>query len=77
MGTITMDWVCNKSEDRKGFTISWQEPPITSASWTTNVTSEFPQLYALMRHVGSEVIDGRAREDMLARARMYIDGLLS
>ena len=29
-----------KSMDYRGFVISWQEPAMTSAKWTANVTSE-------------------------------------
>jgi hypothetical protein len=33
-----------KGMDYRGFTISWQKPPLTSAQWTANVASESPQL---------------------------------
>ncbi len=66
----------NKTEDYRGFVISWQEPPLTSASWTANVTTNDRHLYALMGQSGSKVIDGRTREAMHAGARQYIDGLL-
>ena len=35
----TMTGVSNKTEDYRGFTISRQEPPMTSAQWTANVAS--------------------------------------
>jgi hypothetical protein len=66
-----------KSMDYRGFTISWQEPPLTSAQWTANVASESPQLYALMARSGAQVIDGHDRDDMLATSKMYIDSLLN
>jgi hypothetical protein len=66
-----------KSMDYRGFTISWQEPPLTSAQWTANVASESPQLYALMTRSGAQVIDGHDRDDMLATSKMYIDSLLN
>jgi hypothetical protein len=65
-----------KSMDYRGFTISWQEPPLTSAQWTANVASESPQLYTLMARSGAQVIDGHDRDDMLATSKMYIDSLL-
>jgi hypothetical protein len=77
MATISMTGVSNKTEDYRGFTISWQEPPITSAQWTANVASESPQLYALMARNGAQVIDGHDRDDMLATSKMYIDSLLN
>jgi hypothetical protein len=65
-----------KSMDYRGFTISWQEPPLTSAQWTANVAAESPQLHALMARSGAQVIDGHDRDDMLATSKMYIDSLL-
>jgi hypothetical protein len=65
-----------KTEAYKGFTISWEEPPLTSAYWTANVASEDADLNALMRRHGAEVINGSTRDDMLAKARRYIDGLV-
>lgn len=65
----------NKDETYKGFTISWQEPPLTSAKWTANVASEDPHLYALMGQHGAKVIDGQTRDAMIAAAKRYIDEL--
>jgi hypothetical protein len=67
----------NKSEDYRGFTIFWQEPPLTSAKWTANVTSNSVQLLGLMCAGGSVVIDGRHRDDMIANSKIYIDSLLN
>jgi hypothetical protein len=72
---ITMTGVTNKSEDYKGFTISWQEPPITSAKWTANVATDSPRLSALMGRNGAEVKDGRSRDEMMAEAKRYIGAL--
>jgi hypothetical protein len=65
-----------KSENYRGFSISWLEPPTTSAKWTANVTSESPQLYGLTGLNGAQIIDGRTRDDMLDNARGYINNLL-
>ena len=65
-----------KAEDYKGFIVSWEEPPLTSAYWTANVASDDANLNALMGHGGAEVINGRTRDDMLDKARSYIDGLV-
>jgi hypothetical protein len=48
---------------------------VTSAKWTANVASESSQLYALMGRNGAQPIDGRTRQQMLANAKKYIDGL--
>jgi len=74
---ITMTGVTNKTEDYKGFTISWQEPPITSAKWTANVATDSLRLFALLGRNGAKVIDGRTRDEMITEAKKYIDGLLS
>ena len=44
--------------------------------WTANVASDQPNLLALMKQNGSKVIEGRDRDDMIAAAKKYIDGLL-
>src|SRR5271163_4674595 len=67
----------NENENYRGFTISWQEPPLTGAKWTANVASESPHLLNLMGRNGSEVIDSRTRNEMLAEAKKYIDGLFA
>ena len=72
---ITRDGVMNKSEAYKGFTIVWQEPPVTSRKWTAIVTSDDRHLCALMGCRGVEVIDGSSRDEMLVAAK-NIDGLL-
>lgn len=75
--TMTMHGMIDRAEDYRGFTISWQEPPLTSAKWTANVATESLQLLNLMGRNGAEVIDGRSRNDMLANAKRYIDTLLA
>jgi len=72
---ITRDGVVNKTELYKGFTISWQESPQTSAKWTANVASEDCHLYDLMGRHGAEVVDGNNRDEMLVNAKRYIDKL--
>jgi hypothetical protein len=75
MANIDMPGVTLKDENYRGFIISWQEPPMMGR-WTANVASDLPNLLALMRQNGSKVIDGRDRDDMIAAAKKYIDGLL-
>jgi hypothetical protein len=65
----------NKSQDYKGFEISWQEPPMSSAKWTANVGSDDTRLYTKMARHGSQVIDGQTRDEMIANAKACIDGL--
>jgi hypothetical protein len=68
--------VMTKTDVYRGFTISWEEPPQTSAYWTADVASEEARLNALMRRHGAEVINGSTRDEMIANARKYIDALL-
>jgi hypothetical protein len=76
MALSTSARVMNKEEVRRGFSIFWQEPPATTGGWTANVASENPRLNLLMGHHGAEIIVGRTRDDMIAKARKYIDELL-
>jgi hypothetical protein len=64
----------NKTEDYKGFEISWQEPPQTSAKWTANVGSTNPRLFNKMGG-RVEIIDGQTRDEMIANAKAFIHGL--
>jgi len=75
MANITRPGVTDKSENYRGFIISWGEPPMMG-QWTANVASDQPNLLALMKQNGSKVIEGRDRDDMIAAAKKYIDGLL-
>lgn len=72
--TIAVPGVVKEIKGYRGFIISWQEPPLTSAKWTANIESELPHLAAFLRH-GVEIIDGRNRVDMVARAKSFIDNL--
>jgi hypothetical protein len=75
MANITVPGVTLKAENYRGFIISWQEPPMMGR-WSANVASDLPNLLNLMRQNGSKVIDGRDRDDMIAAAKKYIEGLL-
>jgi hypothetical protein len=41
-----------------------------------HVASDSPSLFALMGRNGAEVIKAQTRDEMIAKARKYIDGLL-
>ena len=67
-----------KMERRKehhGYTISWQEPPLTSAEWVVNVASYDRGLQDRIGK-GAKVISGQTRDDAIANAKTFIDGLL-
>ena len=68
--------VIKETEDR-GFIISWQEPPWTTSYWTANVTPAARQRESLMGRVGAKVVIGATRDDMLARAKQYVDQLVT
>ena len=77
MDNITMPGVTHHTENHIGFVISWQEPPMMGSIWTANVATESPQLLALMGRNGAEVITAQTRDEMIAKAKHYIDHLLS
>jgi hypothetical protein len=64
----------NKNLKYKNCEIDWIEPPMTSEKWTANVGSNDRSIYTKM---GGQIkiIDGRTKEEMLAKAREYIDSL--
>jgi hypothetical protein len=65
----------NTNEVYKGYVIAWQEPPVTGLIWAASIRSNDPVLYAKMGKHGAQVIDGRTRDVMIAKAKEYIDGL--
>jgi hypothetical protein len=48
---------------------------ISGHQWTANVGSNDAALNAKMGRHGSQVIDGQTRDEMIANAKKYIDGL--
>jgi hypothetical protein len=74
MTNITRPGVTDKSQDYKGFIVSWDEPPMYADAWRANVATNEPHLLRFMSG-GSKVIEGRNRDDMIAAAKKYIDGL--
>ncbi len=75
MTNITMPGVIHKTENYRGFIISWQEPPMMGDGWSAIVATESRQLLSLMGRNGAEVIKARTRDEMIATAKRYIDGL--
>ncbi len=65
----------NKNEKYKSCEIDWIEPPLTGEKWTANVGSNLRDIAAKMGNQ-TKIIDGRTKEEMLARARAYIDILM-
>lgn len=76
MTNITMPGVTHKTENYRGFIISWQEPPMMGDGWSANVATDSRQLLSLMGRNGAEVIKARTHDEMIAKAKAYIDGLL-
>src|SRR4029077_14193904 len=48
MENITMPGVTHRTENYRGFIISWQEPPMLGGIWTAIIGTDFPQLLSLM-----------------------------
>lgn len=76
MENITMPGVTHRTENYRGFIISWLEPPMMGGIWTANVATESIQLLALMGHNGAEVIQAQTRDEMIAKSKQYVDRLL-
>ena len=64
----------NKNEKYKGCEIDWIEPPLMSEKWTAFVKTRDRDIGAMMGY-RAKIIDGQTKEEMLAKARVYIDGL--
>ena len=64
----------SKKEKYKGCEIDWIEPPLMSARCTAFVKSRDRDIGALMGY-RAKIIDGQTKEEMLAKARTFIDGL--
>jgi hypothetical protein len=60
--------MAEKTENHKGFVITWEDPPFLSGKWTASVGSNE------LGHIKN--IEGQTREDMLIKARQYIDDVL-
>ncbi len=67
--------ITERTEAYKGFIITWQEPPLTSARLEANITSEERRGFTL---IGGRAVpvEGRTHKDMLAKAKQCIDELL-
>jgi glyoxylase-like metal-dependent hydrolase (beta-lactamase superfamily II) len=64
-----------RRKEHRGYIISWQEPPMTSAEWVVNVASNERDL---QNKIGksAKVITGQTRDDAIANAKAFIDMLL-
>jgi hypothetical protein len=76
MANITMPGAEEKSEAHRGFVISWQEPPISSAEWASNVATDSRELFPLLGSGGAKVITGHTRDEMIVKAKRFVDDLL-
>jgi hypothetical protein len=73
--------MAGKSEDHRGYEISWQEPPQTSAGYDINIASNDHDLQDKLEQrsgaKGAYVISGvRNLVEGLEKARAYIKTLL-
>jgi hypothetical protein len=76
MTNITMPGVTHKTENYRGFIISWREPPMMGDGRTANVATDSRQLLSLMGRNGAEVINAPTSDEMITKAQRYIDRLL-
>jgi hypothetical protein len=59
----------------RGFVCSYQDPPAHSAYWQGNVAGTTPALQGLIG-IGSYVVIGGTRDQLIKAARAYVDKLL-
>jgi hypothetical protein len=59
----------------RGVFIVWQRPP-SGGKWAASITAACPSLFPAVSPDQTETIDGRDRDDMLSKAKRYVDGLL-
>lgn len=64
----------------KNCEVAWLEPPLTSQGWQATVASNDPNMADLLfrssKQRGAVIIGGKDRDDLLKRARAFIDSLL-
>jgi hypothetical protein len=65
-----------EKREYRGFVLSWHEPPLTGAAWVVNVAAEVRGLQSGIGN-GAEVIPGPSRDEAIAKAMTYVDGLLA
>ncbi len=73
--------MAGKSEQHRGYEISWQEPPLTSAGYDINVASKDSEQQGRLEQRcgqrGAHVMSGeRDLGEGLKKARAFIDSLL-
>ena len=73
---LAMPGVTLRTENYRGFIISWQEPPMMGDGWTATVATDSPSLFAFMGRNGAEVTKAQTHDEMIAKAKQYIDGLI-
>lgn len=64
-----------KTESYNGFVIAWEEPALLSGKWTASVGSDDRRRFTMLGGRAPN-IEGQTREDMLTKARQYIDDIL-
>lgn len=60
----------------RSYIIFWHAPELNDVSWAANITSGSPSFFPAMLPDTTELISGDSRDEMLANAKLYIDGLL-
>jgi hypothetical protein len=75
--SVTRPGVANNMEIYRGFEITWQEPPMTAATWAANIATNDRRLLQLIGSGGAKVIQRPTRDEMLASAKATINIWLS
>ena len=67
----------NKTEDYKGFVISWVEPRLTAEAWHVSVASNDRRLQRLIGLSAPVVTDHNSLQGAIDRAKRQIDQALA
>ncbi len=67
----------NKTEDYKGFVISWVEPRLTAEAWHVNVASNDRHLQGLIGPSAPVVTDYISLQGAIDKAKLRIDQALA
>ena len=63
------------TEQYRGFTFSWQDPPLMGNMWQVHIAPDDQHSSALIKNQGGEIIDGRDYDEAKAKAHDFVDRL--
>jgi hypothetical protein len=74
-GKSVQDSNMDEKVEYRGVFIVWRRPP-GGGKWIASITAACPSLFPAVSPDQTEAIDGGDRDDMLRKAKRYVDGML-